>query len=83
VSGLHHVVNGGVASRAAWARELFGLVGLDVAIDEVPASTWARASTPPVWGVLAPTPLPSGETLRPWQAALADYAPTLLRGAAR
>jgi dTDP-4-dehydrorhamnose reductase len=83
VSGLHHVVNGGVASRAAWARELFRLVGLDVAIEEVPASTWARASTPPAWGVLAPTPLPSGEPLRPWQAALADYAPALLRGVAR
>jgi dTDP-4-dehydrorhamnose reductase len=83
VSGLHHVVNGGIASRAAWARELFRLVGLEVVIDEVPASTWTRASTPPAWGVLAPTPLPSGEQLRPWQAALADYAPTLLRGVAR
>jgi dTDP-4-dehydrorhamnose reductase len=83
VSGLHHVVNGGVASRAAWARELFRLVALDVAIDEVPASTWARASTPPAWGVLAPTPLPSGEPLRPWPAAMADYAPALLRAAAR
>jgi dTDP-4-dehydrorhamnose reductase len=83
VGGFHHVVNGGTASRADWARELFRLVGLEVEIEEVPASTWARASTPPAWGALAPTPLPGGEPLRPWQAALADYAPTLLRGAAR
>jgi dTDP-4-dehydrorhamnose reductase len=84
VSGIHHVVNSGVASRAAWARELFRQAGLDVAIDEVPASTWPRASTPPAWAVLAATALPSGEPLRPWPAALADYLPSLLRaGAAR
>jgi dTDP-4-dehydrorhamnose reductase len=79
VAGVHHVVNAGVASRAAWARELFRQAGVDVAIDEVPASTWPRASTPPAWAVLEPTPLPSGEPLRPWQEALADYLPTLLR----
>lgn len=79
VRGIHHVVNAGVASRAAWARELFRQAGVDVAIDEVPASTWPRASTPPAWAVLEPTPLPSGEPLRPWQEALADYLPLLLR----
>jgi dTDP-4-dehydrorhamnose reductase len=80
VGGVHHVVNAGVASRAEWARELLRMVGVDVAIAEVPASTWPRASTPPAWAVLAPTPLPGGEPLRSWQAALADYAPQLLRG---
>ena len=35
--------------------------------------------SPPRWGVLAPTPLPSGEPLRPWPDAMADYAPTLER----
>jgi dTDP-4-dehydrorhamnose reductase len=79
VSGFHHVVNAGVASRAAWARELFRQAGLDIEIVEVPASTWSRASTPPAWGVLEPTPLPGGEPLRPWPEALADYLPTLLR----
>jgi dTDP-4-dehydrorhamnose reductase len=83
VAGVHHVVNGGVASRAGWARELFRQAGLDVEIEEVPASTWERASTPPAWGVLAPSPLPGGEPLRPWPAALADYAPTLLRAVGR
>jgi len=50
-----------------------------VAIDEVPSATWERASTPPPWGVLEPTALRSGEPLRRWQAALADYVPLLAR----
>lgn len=88
VAGTHHLVNSGSASRAAWGRELLRQAGVDVPTEDVPAATWPRASTPPAWAVLAPTPLPGGEPLRPWQAALADYLPTLLRqraafGAAR
>ncbi len=79
VGGVHHLVNGGHASRAEWARELLRQARIDVATVDVPASTWPRASTPPAWAVLAPTPLPGGEPLRAWQAALADYLPTLLR----
>ncbi len=77
--GVHHVVNAGVATRADWARELFRQAGLDVEIEEVPAATWERASTPPAWGVLEPTQIPGREPLRPWQAALADYLPALKR----
>ena len=77
--GIHHLVNGGRASRAEWARELLRQARVDVATEDVPASTWPRASTAPVWAVLEPTPLPGGEPLRPWQAALADYLPTLVR----
>jgi dTDP-4-dehydrorhamnose reductase len=77
--GTHHLVNGGVTTRAGWARELFRQAGLAVDVEEVPASTWQRASDPPLRAVLAPTPLPSGEPIRPWAAALADYLPTLLR----
>ena len=79
IAGTHHIVNEGIASRAAWARELLRQARVDVPIVDVPASTWERASTPPAWGVLEPTPLPGGEPLRPWAAALADYLPTLLR----
>ena len=39
------------------------------------SSTWERPSRPPRWGVLAQTPLPSGEPLRSWPDAMADYAP--------
>jgi len=79
IAGTHHVVNAGIASRADWARELLRQADLAVAIEEVAADTWPRASTPPRWAVLDPTPLPGGEPLRPWQAALADYLPSLLR----
>jgi dTDP-4-dehydrorhamnose reductase len=70
--GTHHLVNAGVASRADWARELFRQLRLAVELVEVPATTWTRASTPPPWGALEPTPLPSGEPMRPWPEALAD-----------
>jgi dTDP-4-dehydrorhamnose reductase len=79
VAGIHHVVNGGVASRADWARDVVARVGIDIAVEEVPSTTWERASTPPRWGILAPTPLPSGEPPRTWPDAMADYAPALLR----
>ena len=71
-AGLHHIVDSGTATRAAWAREVLRLARVQVAIEEVPASTWARASTPPQWAVLEPTPTPSGDPLRAWQAALAE-----------
>jgi dTDP-4-dehydrorhamnose reductase len=77
--GVFHVVNAGVASRADWARELFRQVGIDIEIQQVPAATWERASTPPAWGVLEPTELPGREPLRRWQEALADYVPLLMR----
>jgi dTDP-4-dehydrorhamnose reductase len=79
IGGTHHLVNGGRASRAEWARELLRQAGITVATEDVPATTWPRASTPPMWSVLQSTPLPGGEPLRPWQAALADYLPTLVR----
>ena len=78
--GIHHVVNGLFATRADWARYVVARAGLTVEVVDVPASTWARASSPPRWGVLEPTPLPGGEPLRPWPDAMADYAPILLRG---
>lgn len=79
VAGIHHVVNGHVASRAEWARDVVRLAGLDIDVVDVPMASWPRASTPPRWGVLAPTPLPSGDPLRLWPDAMADYAPALLR----
>jgi dTDP-4-dehydrorhamnose reductase len=82
IGGIHHLVAAGVASRADWARDVIDRLGIEVAIDEVPGSTWQRDSTPPAWGVLAPTPLPSGEPIRPWQEAMADYEPFLKRALA-
>jgi len=79
VDGIHHVLNGPAASRADWARDVIARAGVEVDILEVPSTTWQRPSNPPRWGVLAPTPLPSGESLRPWRDAMADYGPKLLR----
>jgi dTDP-4-dehydrorhamnose reductase len=79
--GLHHLVNGGVASRAEWAAEVLRVARVYVPLQPVPASTWTRASTPPRWGVLAPTPMPSGEAMRPWPQAVADQAVHLRRSA--
>ncbi len=81
--GIHHLVNGPPATRADWARDLLRRTDTDVVVDGVPASMWSRASTPPRWGVLAATPLPSGEPMRQWTAAMADYAPTLVRSRSR
>jgi dTDP-4-dehydrorhamnose reductase len=74
-AGIHHCVNPGRVSRAAWARELLGRIGLSVPIEEVSADAWPRASRPPRWGVLEPTPTPSGEPMRGWLEALADDLP--------
>jgi dTDP-4-dehydrorhamnose reductase len=82
LGGVHHLVAGGIASRADWARDVLARLAIEVPIEEVPGSTWTRASTPPPWAVLAPTSLPSGEPIRPWQQAMADYAPYLRRAVA-
>jgi dTDP-4-dehydrorhamnose reductase len=79
IRGTHHLVNGLFASRAHWGMYTVTRAGIDVPFEEVPLSTWPRPSTPPLWGVLEPTPLPSGEPMRPWPDAMADYAPALLR----
>jgi dTDP-4-dehydrorhamnose reductase len=79
IDGVHHLVNAGTASRAAWARELLSQARVTVKTEDVPAATWPRASTPPAWAVLEPTPLPGGEPIRAWQAAVADYLPVLRR----
>jgi dTDP-4-dehydrorhamnose reductase len=80
---IHHLVNGGRASRAEWAREILRATGIDVAVEEVPSSTWQRASTPPLWAVLEPTPLPSAEPMRHWREAFADAVPALRRTLAK
>lgn len=71
-AGIHHVVNAGRASRATWARRVLDELGIDVATEDVSLEAWPRPSTPPRWGVLEPTVLPTAGLLRPWEEALAD-----------
>jgi dTDP-4-dehydrorhamnose reductase len=74
--GVYHLVNAGRASRAEWAREVLRGVGSDVRTEDVPASTWQRASAPPRWGVLGTRrAFVLGIALRDWRAALADELP--------
>jgi len=77
--GIHHLVNGLSATRADWARDVIGRARVVADVVDVPSATWVRPSRPPRWGVLAPTPMPSGEPMRSWPEAMADYAPALLR----
>jgi dTDP-4-dehydrorhamnose reductase len=77
--GIHHIVNGGRASRAEWAREVLRLAGIKVPTEDVPMRTWSRSSTPPLWGALEPTPLPNGP-LRAWADAYKDYFSLLPSG---
>lgn len=69
--GIHHVVNAGRTSRAGWARRVLEELAIDVPTEEVSLDAWARPSSPPRWGVLEPTALPTLGRLRPWQEALA------------
>ncbi len=80
---IHHLVNGGRASRADWAREVLRAIRIDVEVVDVPGSTWQRASTPPAWAVLEPTPLPSGAPMRDWREAFSHAVPALARSLPR
>ena len=75
--GIHHCVDTGVASRFEWASLILGLAGQPPAVEPVPSSAWSRASSPPAWGVLEPSPLPGGLSMPTWQAATAAYVATL------
>jgi dTDP-4-dehydrorhamnose reductase len=77
IEGVSHLVNAGTASRADWGRDVLARLELEVEVVEVGLADFPRPSRPPRWGVLAPTPLPSGEGLRSWREAMAAYAPAL------
>jgi len=73
--GTYHFVNGGACSRWEFANEILCLAGLEhVTNTPILGREFERASTPPRYGALRNTAGAAlGITLRPWQAALADY----------
>ena len=73
--GIYHLTNGGFCSRYEFAREIMRLAGkADLPITAILSADWPRPSKPPLHAVLANTAGTAlGITLRPWQAALADY----------
>jgi dTDP-4-dehydrorhamnose reductase len=79
IEGVHHLVNGGTASRADWGRLVLERLELPAEVVEVGLADFPRPSRPPRWGVLAPTLLPGGGALRMWQEAMAAYEPALRR----
>jgi dTDP-4-dehydrorhamnose reductase len=72
-------VNGGFCSRYEFAREILRLSEqAGVPITPILSAEWPRPSVPPLHAVLANSAAAAlGITLRPWQAALAEYAETL------
>ncbi len=74
--GTYHFVNSGACSRWEFANEILRLVGLSAQVENRPilSSEFQRASTPPPYGELHNIAGAAiGITLRPWQAALAEY----------
>lgn len=71
IFGIHHVVNGGTASRAEWARDVLAHSEIDVPTELIDLADVPRLSTPPRWGVLEATPLPAGP-LRSWRDAMSE-----------
>lgn len=77
--GVYHLTNAGFCSRYEFAREIMRLAGrADLPMTSILSADWPRPSRPPLHAVLANTAAANlGITLRPWQAALAEYVPTL------
>jgi dTDP-4-dehydrorhamnose reductase len=73
--GIYHFVNAGACSRWAFAQEILRLAGLPHVVNRpILSREYRRASTPPGYGALLNiTGASLGISLRPWQAALADY----------
>ncbi|MGI8534785.1 MAG: SDR family oxidoreductase [Candidatus Limnocylindrales bacterium] len=74
--GIYHLVNGGMASRYAWAeRVLARFRGGRPGLQAVRRSQFQRASEPPAWAVLDASLAASlGIHLRDWEAAFDAYA---------
>jgi dTDP-4-dehydrorhamnose reductase len=77
--GIYHLTNSGFCSRYEFAAEIVRLAGLNVPITPILSAEWPRSSRPPLHAILANTAATAlGVTLRPWQAALAEYIPSLI-----
>lgn len=71
LAGPLHVINTGIVSRADWARDVLERLQIHVEIEDITLDDYVRASRPPRWGVLEPTPI-DGAPMRHWRAAMAE-----------
>ncbi len=75
IRGLLHLTSGGACNWSEFATEIFRLAGLEVTVHPIPSSDYPTKAKRPPWSVLSNARwlAASGEALRPWQEALADY----------
>ncbi len=73
--GLYHLTNAGYCSRYDYARKILDLTGRrHIPIEPITRAEFSRPSTPPAFTPLANTAAAAlGITLRPWEAALAEF----------
>ncbi len=73
--GTYHLTNSGICSRYEFAQEILRVSGRgDVPVLPITSEAFERASTPPKYAPLQNNFAAAlGITMRPWQAALADY----------
>lgn len=74
-SGIYHVTNGGACTWFQFAKEIFSILGIDVACLPVSSTQIQRKATRPAYSVLDCSKLKreTGLSLRPWQDALRQY----------
>lgn len=68
--GIYHIINDGSASWYDWAKEIFKIKNIDVAVKPVPSSKFPRPAKRPKNSSLINTKFPH---LRSWQDALTEY----------
>lgn len=72
--GTYHFVNEGACSRWIFANEILRLANINAHNEPILSSEFKRLSTPPPFGQLHNiVGAAIGITLRPWQAALAEF----------
>ena len=69
-TGIYHLTNSGHASWFEFASEIFRLTGRRINLEPVSSSAFQRKATRPAKAILLNT---KAASLRPWQAALAEY----------
>ena len=74
-SGRYHLTNSGTTSWCGFAREVFKLAGLDVAVQAIPTDQFPRPAARPAFGILRNERwvAEGHQALRSWREALASY----------
>ncbi len=74
--GTYHVVNRGETTWLEFAREIFRIAGIEVALEPITSADWGAAAPRPLYSVLDTAryhALAGAPPMPPWQDALAEY----------